>query len=58
MEEADLLKVPVVVLCRLCGARLFNTSSSLSTPLILSDDVSVLLQEIIVEARNLSGAEM
>lgn len=31
-----------------------------STPhnLFLSDDVSVLLQEIIVEARNLSGAEM
>lgn len=26
--------------------------------MILSDDVSVLLQEIIVEARNLSGAEM
>lgn len=30
----------------------------LSVSLILSDDVSVLLQEIIVEARNLSDAEM
>lgn len=34
----------------------FSSFSGLS--LILSDDVSVLLQEIIVEARNLSDAEM